>query len=254
MPKDIPTVKVLDLPIAALSLREVVLQVTEWAQTAQRAYAIEAADVHVVTRSRHEPDFGEVMQRFDLICPDGMPIFWSMNRQLPKAERLADRACGADIMAGTIEESSKNGMSHFLLGGSESLLEKLEGKLEERFPNSTIAASYSPPFGEWPEDELQRICQKIKESGARFIWVGLGCPKQERWISNNKENLPPGCYFGVGAAFAFHAGEISRAPALFRKTGMEWFYRLCKEPKRLWKRYLYYNSQFVRYTLTNRIK
>ncbi len=249
MPTSIKKRKVLELPVAAHSLPEVIEQVTEWAQVGDRAYAIEAADVHVVTRARHEPDFGKVMGRFDLICPDGMPVLWSINRQLPQSEKLKDRVCGADIMAGTIEKSLENGLGHFLLGGSENLLEQLESKLTERFPNVNIAGSYSPPFGEWPEDELDRICQKIIDSGAKFIWVGLGCPKQERWISKNKSELPPGCYFGVGAAFAFHAGEIQRAPAIFRKTGMEWFYRLCKEPRRLWKRYLKYNILYVWYNL-----
>lgn len=241
----IPTIPVLGLPVAALNLKQVVSQVTEWAELGDRAYAIEAADVHVITRSRHEADFGSVMQKFDLVCPDGMPVLWSINSQLSQEEKLVDRVCGADIMASTIERSYDNKLSHFLLGGSEELLNKLEGKLTERYPKAKIAATYSPPFGEWPEDELERICKKIIESGARFIWVGLGCPKQESWISKNKEELPPGCYFGVGAAFAFHAGEISRAPTLFRKTGMEWFYRLCKEPRRLWKRYFYYNTLFL---------
>lgn len=224
--------------------------VHQWAAKRDRSYAVEAADAHVVTRARHEKGFGESMAKFDLICPDGMPVLWTINRQLEDNQKLTDRVCGADLMEEVFLQSTEAASNkHFLLGGSQQTLDILKERLSKKFPQAEIADIYSPPFGQWPEDEFERISGKITASGAHHVWVGLGCPKQETWIAQHKEDLPPACYYGVGAAFAFHAGQVDRAPAFFRNNGLEWFYRLCKEPKRLWKRYFTYNSLFVWYTI-----
>ena len=250
--KPFTSVEVLGSPVACLSKESVAEQVIAWADKNDRAYAIEAADVHVITRARHEHSFRKCMGNFDMICPDGMPVLWSINRALPKHERLADRVCGADLMEEVMQQTAKSGeQSHFLLGGAEVTLKNLSDIFPTKIASVKIAGTYSPPFGEWPIDEFDRICQKIKNSGAAHVWVGLGCPKQERWISENKHKLPSACYYGVGAAFAFHAGEISRAPKLFQKTGTEWFYRLIREPRRLWRRYFTYNSLFLRYQISD---
>jgi len=126
-------------------------------------------------------------------------------------------------------------------------------QLRGRFPGILIAGSYSPPFGEWSEEENAVIFQKIAASGAKYIWVGLGCPKQEQWIARHKSALPPGVYFAIGAAFAFHAGLVSQAPAWMQKRGLEWFYRLVVEPRRLWKRFAVYNTLFVWYLLAETV-
>ncbi len=112
-----------------------------------------------------------------------------------------------------------------------------------------LAGTDSPPYADWPADEFARIFGKIAESGANLVWVGLGCPKQEKWIADNLDSLPAGVYFGVGAAFAFHAGEVKQAPAFLQKLGIEWLFRLCMEPRRLWRRYVTHNSLFVYYYL-----
>jgi len=142
---------------------------------------------------------------------------------------------------------------HFLLGGKPSTLDKLTAKFSSDFPNALITGVHSPPFGTWPADEMETIIGKIRTSGANLVWVGLGCPKQEHWIAKNKHLLPPAVYFGIGAAFAFHAGEVKQAPALFQKTGLEWAYRLAMEPRRLFKRYLTYNSLFLYHTVREKI-
>ena len=190
------------------------------------------------------------MSKFSLICPDGMPVMWSVNRGLPKGEKLTDRVYGPTLMLKTIEASEgESDLKHFLLGGSDSTLDKLQKRFAEQNPGAEIAGVYSPPFREWSEEDLEEMFSRIRESGANLIWIGLGCPKQERWISDNLEKLPPGCYFGIGAAFAFHAGEVDQAPPMLQKIGMEWAYRLFKEPKRLWKRYFTYNTLFIYYSL-----
>jgi len=245
--KTFETCPVLGIPLAVTDYAAAVTLTRSWAEE-PIARAVAAANTHVVALGRHDREFGETLSRFDLIVPDGMPLVWAMNR---RSAGLRDRVYGPTLMLHALEQP---GMPHFLLGGSEALLESLTAKLRERFPGIVIAGSYSPPFGEWPQEENERIFQKIADSGARYIWVGLGCPKQERWIARHKAQLPPGVYFAIGAAFAFHAGMVSQAPAWMQRRGLEWIYRFAAEPRRLWKRYVVYNTLFLWYYLTDALR
>ena len=248
MKRPFKEVEVLGCPLAASNYGDVVAYLGAVASTIEHAYLVEAANTMVVTMARHQRDFGEVMADFDLWCPDGMPLVWMMNRQLPDGEKLEDRVYGPTLMLECFERLQGEGApGHFLLGGKESTLEKLVDTFAARAPGAKILQVYSPPFGEWSEGEDDRICEMIRDSGAKFIWVGLGCPKQERWMAKMRNRLPPGVYFGIGAAFAFHAGEVSQAPAFMQKRGMEWLYRLCMEPRRLFRRYFTFNSLFLFY-------
>jgi N-acetylglucosaminyldiphosphoundecaprenol N-acetyl-beta-D-mannosaminyltransferase len=245
---------VIGFPVAATCYEDAVSWVVERARRSDAAYAVSAANTHVMAMARSDTSFGKALSRFDLICPDGMPLVWSVNAGLPKEQRLRDRVYGPTLMLHALERSQgQDHLKHFLLGGRESTLDKLSVVFAERFPGTHIAGSYSPPFGEWPDDEFDRICGKITASGANMIWVGLGCPKQELWIGRNKDKLPPGVYFSIGAAFAFHAGEVAQAPACIQRYGLEWAYRLFREPRRLFRRYFTYNSLFLYYTLRDRI-
>ncbi len=207
------------------------------------------SDVHVLTRMLHEPEYGVGMQHFRYICPDGMPIVWLLRRKGAAAHRLY----GPDMMETVWDCGRVHGLRHFLLGGSEEAISLLREKFAARFPGVQIAGHYCPPMGEWPAGENSAICHRIAESGANCVWVGLGCPKQERWLYTNLPQLPPAVYFGVGAAFNFHAGLVSQAPRWVRSHGLEWLYRLCCEPRRLFKRYLVHNSRFLWYCLTRRV-
>jgi N-acetylglucosaminyldiphosphoundecaprenol N-acetyl-beta-D-mannosaminyltransferase len=241
---------VIGLPVAATDYAGAVSWILEKASLADRAYAVEAANTHVAALARSDPEFGETMRKFDLITPDGMPLVWSVNAQIPPSEKLTERVYGPTLMLETIKATEgKPDFRHFLLGGKQSTLDKLTARFSTDFPNASIAGVHSPPFGAWPADETENIIAKIRASGANLIWVGLGCPKQEHWIAKHKKLLPPAVYFGIGAAFAFHAGEVKQAPALFQKTGLEWAYRLAVEPRRLFKRYLTYNSLFLYHTV-----
>jgi N-acetylglucosaminyldiphosphoundecaprenol N-acetyl-beta-D-mannosaminyltransferase len=243
-------IPVIGLTVAATDYAGAVRWILEKASLADKPYAVEAANTHVAALARSDPDFGETMRKFDLITPDGMPLVWSLNAQLPPAEKLTDRVYGPTLMLETIKATQgKPEYRHFLLGGKQSTLEKLTAKFSSDFPTAAIAATHSPPFGEWPENETESIIEKIRSSRANFVWVGLGCPKQEHWIAKHKHRLPPAVYFGIGAAFAFHAGEVKQAPALFQKSGLEWAYRLAMEPRRLLKRYLTYNTLFLYHTV-----
>lgn len=246
---------VIGLPVAATDYAGAVAWILEKAALADRPYAVEAANTHVAALFRSDADFGASMREFDLITPDGMPLVWSLNAQLPAAEKLTDRVYGPTLMLETIKATQgKQAFRHYLLGGKQSTLDKLTSKFSSEFPTATIAGSHSPPFGDWPEDETESIIHKIRASGANLVWVGLGCPKQEHWIARNKHRLPPAVYFGIGAAFAFHAGEVKQSPAIFQKAGLEWAYRLAMEPRRLFKRYLTYNSLFLFHTLRDHMR
>jgi N-acetylglucosaminyldiphosphoundecaprenol N-acetyl-beta-D-mannosaminyltransferase len=249
------SVPIIGLPVAVTTYTGAVDWILGRARKGDRAYAVEAANTHVAALARTDQDFGAAMHRFDLICPDGMPLVWALNSNLSATEKLTDRVYGPTLMLETLKATDGRSaeFKHFLLGGKQSTLEKLKGNFAERFPGVTIAGIHSPPFGEWPENEFDVIAGKIRESGANLIWVGLGCPKQELWIARYKDQLPPGVYFGIGAAFAFHAGEVSQAPLLVQRLGLEWAYRVAMEPRRLFKRYFTYNSLFLYHLVRDRI-
>lgn len=222
----------------------------EQASLGDRPYAVSAANTHLLSHARHDEEYGKIMRRFDLICPDGMPLVWMLNAQLPQSEKLTDRVYGPSLMLEVLKATEgKNDQGHFFLGGSQSTLDKLKA----RFSANHLAGMYSPPFGEWPDEEHQKIKDLIRESGAKYVWVGLGCPKQETWIGNHLDTLPPAVYFGIGAAFAFHTGEVKQAPVFVQKLGMEWLYRLCAEPRRLFKRYAVHNSLFLYYSIKDHV-
>lgn len=206
------------------------------------------SDVHVLTRMLHEEDYGRGMQNFDAICPDGMPLVWLLRRK----GRAASRLYGPDMMEWMWKAGRGVGLRHFLLGGSEESIRLLQQRLGERYPGVQIAGHYCPPMPPWPEGEDERILAALRESGAHCIWVGLGCPRQERWLYTHKSELPPGLYFGVGAAFNFHAGLVRQAPRWVRCCGLEWLFRLACEPRRLFRRYLVHNTRFLLDLITRR--
>ncbi len=247
------SIPIIGLPVAVTDYAGAVSWVMGAARRGDRAYAVEAANTHVAALARRDEEFGRSMARFDLVCPDGMPLIWVLNRRLPEGERLRDRVYGPTLMLETFRATDGVGdMRHFLLGGSEATQEKLRTRLGEQFPGAAIVGSYSPPFGPWPGDENERITDRIRESGANLVWVGLGCPKQEHWIARMFDSLPPAVYFGIGAAFAFHAGEVRQAPAWMQRRGLEWLFRIATEPRRLFKRYLVHNTLFLYYLMRDR--
>ena len=250
---NIETYQVLGFPVAKTDYASAAEWIFSKASKGDRAYAVEAANTHVLALGRSDAEFQAAIFKFDLICPDGMPLVWSLNQQVSKEEQLKDRVYGPTLMLKTFELSAGTGLKHFVFGGKEETLEKLSANLKADYPDAELAGTYSPPFGEWPEDEFEKICRLIRESGATMVWVGLGCPKQEKWIGQNLDKLPPAVYFGIGAAIAFHAGEVKQAPSFIQKCGMEWLFRLLMEPKRLWKRYFVYNSLFLYYLVRDRM-
>ena len=245
----LPQQNIFGIPYVVAELRTAGEHLAALAETTAEPQLVAHSDVHVLTRMLHEGEYGEGMKSFHYICPDGMPIVWLMRRKGAEAHRLY----GPDMMETVWDCGRTHGLRHYLLGGSEQAVEQLRTKFAARFPGVQIVGHYCPPMGQWPEGENEAIARRIAESGANCVWVALGCPKQERWLFTNLPQLPPALYFGVGAAFNFHAGLVSQAPLWVRSHGLEWLYRLCCEPRRLFKRYLVHNSLFLWYCLTRKV-
>ena len=178
------TRNVFGFSVAVSSVEEMSAALAERALEAEAPFLVAAADVHVVTRGVHDRDYGNVLERMDVICPDGMPVVWKLNRGLSPGEREACRVSGPDLMEALVRLNVQYpGLRHFLLGGDEKLLTALSGALKEKYPGFQLAGAYSPPFRPWTEEDLEHMRKAVASSGANVVWVGLGCPKQERWMA-----------------------------------------------------------------------
>jgi len=243
---------IFDISFISSNLNELSSHLCQLAQKRDQPTLISHTDVHVLTRALHDKEnYGHALSQFDYTCPDGMPIVWLLRRKRKESRRIY----GPDMMEIMLEKGccKEAPLRHFLLGGSEEAQKRLKEKFTTRHPHIQIAGAYSPPMGQWPEGCNEDIATRIEASGANCVWVGLGCPKQELWLAHNAPILPPALYFAVGAAFNFHAGLVDQAPLWIRSFGFEWLYRLCKEPRRLAKRYLVHNSLFFYYLITRKI-
>lgn len=243
---DIVTRDIIGTQVAVTTYDQTIEQITTWAQAQDHPYLIAAANTHVLSLARHDPAYRKVIDNFDLIVPDGMPLIWVLNRKYQA--NLKDRVYGPTLMERTFQKCQDHPNSplrHYLLGSSDEIRTTLRAKLEQRFPNAQIVGDHSPPFGEWSDDHHQETISKIKKANPDVVWTCFGCPKQETWLAQQKHQLPPAVYLGIGAAFAFHAGKVKMAPPFLQKIGMEWAYRLAMEPRRLWRRYLTHNLRFI---------
>lgn len=210
------------------------------AQKGGAAYAI-PANVHVVMTAYHNPAYQRVVNGAALVTPDGVPLVWGLRWQgFPHQQRVY----GPDLTLVLCDRAAQEGIPIYLYGGTEATLGKLAENLQARYPHLAIAGAYAPPFRPLTEAEEIADCDRILASGAKLVFVGLGCPKQEEWMARQSDRLPL-VMVGVGAAFDFHSGQVSQAPRWVMGLGLEWLYRLIQEPRRLWRRYLWNNPAFV---------
>ena len=201
-----------------------------------------AAAVHLVMVAREDPATARAVDRA-LAVPDGVPLVWAL-RAL--GHRQATRVYGPDLMAHYCARAARTGTTMYLYGGrSEQALAQLTEALRERFPGLRIVGGWSPPFRELTEAERDDVVDGINASGADVVWVGTGQPKQEQWMAEMRDRLDAPLLAAVGAAFDFHAGLVPQAPDWMQRVGLEWCYRLAREPRRLWRRYARYNPRFV---------
>ncbi|MEI2703277.1 MAG: WecB/TagA/CpsF family glycosyltransferase [Baekduia sp.] len=201
------------------------------------------AATHTVVACEDDPELAAAVRDASLVVPDGQPVVWAMNAF---GAGLRDRVYGPDLMAKHLERSARTGVSHFLYGcPTDALMAELRGRLETRFPGLRFAGTHSPPYRELTDAELDEIAGIINAAKPDVVWVGVGVPKQEKWMAHMRPLLDAPVLIGVGAAFDFHGGRVKQAPGWMQRSGLEWLYRLIQEPRRLWRRYANYNPRFV---------
>jgi N-acetylglucosaminyldiphosphoundecaprenol N-acetyl-beta-D-mannosaminyltransferase len=204
---------------------------------------LSAAAVHLVMVAQEDHKTRQAVTDMSLVVPDGQPLVWAL-RAL--GHEHATRVYGPDLMAKYCERSSANGTRMYLYGGrNQGALVELALKLRRRYPGLKIVGGYSPPFRALTGEERDWVIEDINRSKADVVWVGTGQPKQEIWMREMRPVLEAPMLIGVGAAFDFHAGLVPQAPTWMQNVGLEWVYRLSKEPRRLWRRYARYNPRFV---------
>ena len=212
------------------------------AAKAKRPLAVSALAVHGVMTGALDAVHRHRLNKLDLVVPDGQPVRWAM-KWLYKIN-LPDRVYGPELTLRVCERAAREGLKIYLYGSRDEVLEKFKANLQEKFPGLKIAGSQQSRFRQVTADEQAEIAEEIRRSGASIVLVGLGCPRQETWVFENREliSMP---LLAVGAAFDFHAGTVSQAPAWFQKRGLEWLYRFVQEPRRLWKRYALLNPLYL---------
>lgn len=232
--------RVLGVRIHAATWDETLDTITRWSSAHESRYVC-ICNVHSVVTATRDESFARIIEEADLATPDGAPIAW-MLRRLGHVEQ--QRINGPDLMTRYCRKAAKSGESIFLFGSTVATLKRLQYSLKRDFPGLRIAGTYSLPFRVSTAQEDLEIVNAINRSSAGTVWVALGCPKQEAWMAAHRGRINA-VMVGVGAAFDYFAGSVSRAPDWMQRMGLEWLYRLASEPRRLWRRYLVTNSLFV---------
>lgn len=241
---------VLGVGISAIDYEIAKQTISDWIETDEHHY-VTVTGVHGVMESQRDPALKQIHNEAGLVTPDGMPMVWMCRNA---GQKETQRVYGPELMLRVCEMSVEKNYTHFLYGGAEGVADELADALRERFPGIQIVGTYCPPFRPLTEAEDEEVIQQINDSGAHLVWVGLSTPKQERWMAAHAGKLNANAMLGVGAAFDFHTGKVKQAPAWMQRSGLEWFFRLTQEPKRLWKRYLTNNPLFIFYVLLSKLR
>jgi len=234
------TKQVLGVAIDAVSFAQAQERVMAWGHAHQSSFVV-LANVHVTVTASRTPDFGAVVAAADMATPDGAPVAW-MLRKL--GQQGQERVSGPDLTWALLARCEAEALPVYFFGSTPQTLELLAARIRLAFPKLVVAAYEAPPFRTLTTEEDAEVVQRMNASGAGLVFVGLGCPKQEHWMLAHRGRVNA-VMLGVGAAFDFHAGTVSRAPVWMREHGLEWLHRLMSEPRRLWKRYLVTNTWFA---------
>jgi N-acetylglucosaminyldiphosphoundecaprenol N-acetyl-beta-D-mannosaminyltransferase len=238
-PEPLQSRRILRTRVDATSYRHATDQVLDWAAAGESRYVC-VATVNNLIEGCDDPGYNAIMEAADLVTPDGMPLVWGLRLLgVPGASRVY----GPDLTPLVCQEAARRGIPVGFYGGRDDVLDDLAAALAGRFPGLRIVYRWSPPFRALTAEEEARVRDDLRRSGARVLFVGLGTPKQERWMADHKDL--PLVMLGVGAAFDFLSGRKRQAPPALQRLGLEWLYRLVHEPRRLWRRYLYRNPRFV---------
>jgi N-acetylglucosaminyldiphosphoundecaprenol N-acetyl-beta-D-mannosaminyltransferase len=241
-PPAMPTQAVLGIPLA-LTTYEHTLDWIDAAVAARARSYICVAAVHTVMASQEDPELRAAVHGADFTVPDGQPLIWAMNAL---GHDLSSRVYGPELMDRACARAARTGRRFYLYGGrSQGALVELARMLRLRHPGLQIVGGHAPPFRTLTEAEDEAIVADIRRCRPDVIWVGIGVPRQEKWMARMRDRIDAPVLIGVGAAFDFHAGIVAQAPERLQRIGLEWAFRLSQEPRRLWRRYLRYNPWFV---------
>lgn len=242
---DVPSTDVCGVPVSSVNIEQACHIIGGWIRSRKKVY-ICVAPVSTIVDARSDAGYRKVLEGAAMITPDGMPVVWTARL---KGDKNIARTYGPDLMLALCEKGLAGGYKHFLYGGTESTCSLLENVLKQKMPNISIVGQLAPPFREIHAQESQEVIDRVNRSGADILWVGLGSPKQDYWMSEHRERLDVPVIIGVGAAFDFLSGVKRQAPKWMQRNGLEWFFRLCCEPGRLWKRYLVGNTRFLYFVI-----
>lgn len=237
----IPRVDVLGVEVSAVSMVQAVERIATWVQARDREYVC-VTGVHGVMEAQRDPQLKRVHNAAGLTTPDGMPMVWAGRRA---GASWMSRVYGPDLMLAVLARAAYEGWSSYFYGGGPGTAEVLAMRVRERFDGLQVAGTWSPPFTALTPAEDAAEVERINDVRPDLVWVGLSTPKQERWMAAHRARLDAPVLLGVGAAFDIHAGLVSQAPPWVRRSGLEWAYRLGREPRRLGPRYLRNNPAFV---------
>jgi N-acetylglucosaminyldiphosphoundecaprenol N-acetyl-beta-D-mannosaminyltransferase len=243
-------VDVLGVQISGVDLPRAVAEIESWIDSGTKSYVC-VSGAHGVLESSNDADLTRIHNEAGLTVPDGMPMVWA-GRSVGISE--IGHVRGADLTLAVLERAQEMGWSSYFYGGQAGVPELLTERLREKFPDLQVAGTHSPPFRPLTPEEDDEVVRAINESGADLVWIGLSTPAQERWMAAHRDRLDAAALLGIGAAFDFHAGRMKQAPLFLQNSGLEWAYRLAKEPRRLWRRYLLGHSRFAYRTLRRRPK
>jgi N-acetylglucosaminyldiphosphoundecaprenol N-acetyl-beta-D-mannosaminyltransferase len=241
-PADVRTRAILGLPIAMTDYEQAMDVMDGMVARRERGYVCAVA-VHAVMVAQRDPEMREALLGSTLTVPDGMPLVWAANLL---GENLPQRVYGPELMRRYSQRCATQGHRVWLYGGrDQGHLVQLALRLRQRHDGIKIVGGYAPPFRPLTSEEEDAVVKQINQSRPDVLWVGIGVPKQEKWMARMRERLDVPVMCAVGAAFDFHAGRISQAPGWMQDRGLEWTYRIAQEPRRLLPRYLYYNPRFL---------
>jgi N-acetylglucosaminyldiphosphoundecaprenol N-acetyl-beta-D-mannosaminyltransferase len=212
-----------------------------WIARGERGYVC-LSNVHSVMEARRDETLRAIFNAAALAVPDGVPLVW-VGRL--RGRREVRRVYGPDLTLRLCERAALRGYRCFFYGGAPGVAEQLAEALSRRFPGLPVVGAEAPPFRPLTEEEDEEAVRRMNAAAPDLVFVGLGCPKQERWMATHRERLHAPALLGVGAAFDFHTGRVAQAPRWMMRSGLEWLFRLGKEPRRLWHRYLVYNPLFL---------
>jgi N-acetylglucosaminyldiphosphoundecaprenol N-acetyl-beta-D-mannosaminyltransferase len=237
----IKRVNVLGIGISVLNLAMALSAVAEAVRERRKGY-ICVTGVHGVMEAQRDPAFKTILNRALLCTPDGVPMVWA--GKLNGFTEIG-RVYGPDLLLTICAWSETSGCRHFFLGGAEGVAETLVEKLRGKFPGLVVAGTFTPPFRALTAEEERKLREQVRIARPDIIWVGLSTPKQERFMAEFLPKLETTLMVGIGAAFDFHSGRVKQAPRWMQRSGLEWFYRVCQEPRRLAGRYLRNNPRFI---------